>query len=799
MIESYIKLGIATLIPVIVSVAIYLVDEKTPAKNIPGWIKQLLIGIIFGGIAIIGTEWGIPVYDDNDAVIALVNCRDAAPICAGLLFGAPAGIIAGLIGGIERFVAVAWGAGEFTRYACSIATVVAGLAAAFLRKKMFDSKRPGWLLALAIAFVAEVFHLLLVFLLNTSNTVKAAEVVEACTAPMLIANSVAVMLSALFISILSKDFVRFQRSGIRIAQTMQRWLLLCVTIAFAATMFFTISVQTNIAKAQTKDLLKQGINDIVINVEDQTGDTLLAIADDVVDKITTNNPGNLAKECGVEEITIVGADGVVRNSSNVDLIGYNFADDEKSAEFLAILRGEDEEYVQEYGPTAIDPDTSRKYAGIQYNDGFIVVGIGQDQFKESLALLLEDAAHNRHIGKNGFAIILDSDLNVISAPEEIDISDFPIDDIKNQDSAKLFYEKYDGEEYCVYYVYSEGYYLVSTMPSSEAFYSRNLSIYINSFMEVVIFAIMFVLIFLLVNRVIVKKLQNINSDLAEITKGKLDTVIDVRSNYEFNRLSDGINRTVDSLKDYIKEAEARIDAELEFARNIQTSALPSVFPNRDEFDIYATMHTAKEVGGDFYDFYSTHHNILNFLIADVSGKGIPASLFMMRAKTELKSLTETGMSLDEVFTKGNDALCEGNDAGMFVTAWQGCLDTQTGKILFANAGHNAPAIRHADGSFEYLSSKPGFVLAGMEGVQYKIQETKLEPGDIIFTYTDGVTEATNSNEELYGEQRLLDILNRSADHSMEELCKAVKADVDEFVGDAPQFDDITMLAVRYKG
>ncbi len=211
------------------------------------------------------------------------------------------------------------------------------------------------------------------------------------------------------------------------------------------------------------------------------------------------------------------------------------------------------------------------------------------------------------------------------------------------------------------------------------------------------------------------------------------------------------------------------------------------------------MDPAKEVGGDFYDFYITQSDTLHFLIADVSGKGIPAAMFMMRAKTELKSLTEADIPLAEVFTNGNEALCEGNDAGMFVTAWQGSVDLQNGILHYVNAGHNPPLVRHGDGKFEYLRSKAGFVLAGMDGVRYKTQEWQLEKGDVIFLYTDGVTEATNASTELFGEERLLEAINRSEFTSMEELCAIMKKEVDAFVGDAPQFDDITMLAFRYIG
>ena len=211
------------------------------------------------------------------------------------------------------------------------------------------------------------------------------------------------------------------------------------------------------------------------------------------------------------------------------------------------------------------------------------------------------------------------------------------------------------------------------------------------------------------------------------------------------------------------------------------------------------MDTAKEVGGDFYDFYFVGEDKLAFLIADVSGKGIPAAMFMMQAKTLLKSFAETGSAVNDVLTNANEKLCENNDAGMFVTAWMGIIDLKTGLVEFANAGHNPPLVRHKDGSFEYLKSRAGFVLAGMEGIRYKKNELQLNAGDEILLYTDGVTEATDANEQLYGEDRLLKLMNTLNGVPADSVCGAVKADVDKFVGDAPQFDDITMVYLRYNG
>ena len=183
----------------------------------------------------------------------------------------------------------------------------------------------------------------------------------------------------------------------------------------------------------------------------------------------------------------------------------------------------------------------------------------------------------------------------------------------------------------------------------------------------------------------------------------------------------------------------------------------------------------------------------------MSGKGIPAAMFMMTAKTIIKGYAESGRPVEEVFTMANEKLCENNEAGMFVTAWMGVLDLTTGMLEIANAGHNPPLVRHADGSFAYLKTKPGLMLAGLPGLSYKKNELQLSPGDEIYIYTDGVTEAADTANALYGEQRLLELLNTLHGLRAEEVCRAVKEDVMAFAGEAPQFDDITMLYLKYQG
>lgn len=242
-------------------------------------------------------------------------------------------------------------------------------------------------------------------------------------------------------------------------------------------------------------------------------------------------------------------------------------------------------------------------------------------------------------------------------------------------------------------------------------------------------------------------------------------------------------------------------AELGVAANIQKSMLPCIFPpfpERKEVDIYATMDPAKEVGGDFYDFFMVDESHLAIVMADVSGKGVPAALFMVIGKTLIKDHTRPGRDLGEVFTEVNRLLCESNSEGMFITAFEGVLDLETGEFCFVNAGHEMPFIRKAKEEFKSYRIRPGFVLAGMEGINYKAGSMKLEAGDKIFQYTDGVTEATNAQNELYGMERLSRILNQWAKGTPMEILQAVKTDIGAFVGNAPQFDDITMLCLEFK-
>lgn len=806
--KTFLWLSLIALFPVVLSALIYLTERTKAASKMLYIARQVITGIMFGALAILGTEFGIKIDG------AIINARDASPICAGLLFGAPAGIIAGIIGGVERWLAVIWGAGEYTQLACSVSTVLAGAFAAALRKYMFDNKKPKWYYCLAIAVITEIVHMLMIFLTNMNDVRTAFSFVRICSLPMIAVNGLAVMLAGALLSLLSVREHKTAHHDLKnISQSFQRFLLVCVTAGFLMTTVFTWALQTELAKNEASEIVKLNIEDVREDIIDASNKNLLELTKKIASRLNSAEKADsallneLGKEFDIAEINIIDSRGIITASTYENFLEYDMRGGSQSAEFLVLLDGKTKEYVQNYQPTSSDPNISRKYAGIVLNDGgFVQVAYDAERFQKDIDDVVVGVTRNRHVGENGCIIIAGEDWNIVSdrhgnEGKNLDVSGVYIDRSTMPEGDLFNAVVYDDDAICSYIV-SEGYYIVAVLPRTEAMFSRDISVYITVFMEFVVFGMLFIVVYFLIKKLVVDNMAKINRSLAKITSGNLDTVVDVRTNEEFASLSDDINSTVLTLKRYIAEAAARIDKELEFAKTIQHSAIPTVFPpypGHSEFDIYAAMDTAKEVGGDFYDFYFVGENKLGFLIADVSGKGIPAAMFMMTAKTIIKGYAESGKSVDEVFTIANEKLCESNEAGMFVTAWFGMLDLLTGKVAFVNAGHNPPLVRHKDSTFDYLKSKPSFVIAGMEGMKYRRNEFFLSPGDEIYLYTDGVTEATDSENRLYGEERLVRFLNTLHGLSGEEICHAVKADVADFVGDAPQFDDITMLYLKYNG
>ncbi len=803
----FLKLSLVALIPVTVSILLYLLEKKTAIKKLKSVYRQILYGIIFGATAIFATEFGGVNIGGASA-----NVRDASVLISGLVFGPVSGIISGLLGGIERYFATFWGQGEFTQIACTVSTILAGFIGAGLRKYMFDNKKPSTLYAFGIGLVTEVLHMLMIFFTNMTDIIKAFTVAKGAAPSMILVNSISVMLSVLIIRIIGKEYSVKKTAQKSITTIFQRWLLVVVAFAMIVTSGFTYLLQRNVSRKETESVLSLNISDVRQDVLDSSDNNMLEKVQDVAGEIDAYTGvkdkaylESLAQKYNVLGVHIIGEDGIIKSSTRDDYVGFDMTTSEQSNEFMVLLDGKTKELIQGYQPTSFDENISRKFAGaVLAGGGFVQIGYDAEHFQAEVGKEIKSATKNRHIGKSGCVIVADKNFNIISDSlgnegKNLDVTGIHINTNTMQENTYYAQNVYGTDSY-IMYAWEEGFCIVGVLPIAEAVFSRDLSVYITVFIEILVFVSLFILIYFLIKILVVDNIKKVNDSLAEITGGNLDITLNVRDNKEFASLSDDINSTVDTLKNYIAMAAARIDKELEFAKAIQYSSLPSVFPaypNRKEFDLYASMYTAKEVGGDFYDFYLLNENELIFSVADVSGKGIPAAMFMMRAKALIKNHIESGLDLSEAFIHANDNLCENNAAEMFVTAWLGKLNLKTGLLTFVNAGHNPPLIMR-DGRYEYLRGRAGFVLAGMEGVKYRTGEIQLAPGDAVFLYTDGVTEANDIGSMLYGEDRLIKVVTESAEMSAKDICTAVKKDVDVFVGEAEQFDDITMLCMRYQ-
>ena len=287
-----------------------------------------------------------------------------------------------------------------------------------------------------------------------------------------------------------------------------------------------------------------------------------------------------------------------------------------------------------------------------------------------------------------------------------------------------------------------------------------------------------------------------------------ENLSEIQANNEIGALAEDITNMTEEIDEYLKNIETisaekeKISTELTVASRIQAGMIPSkfpAFPDRSDFDLFGSMRPAREVGGDFYDFYLIDDDHLCMIIADVSGKGIPAALFMMAAQISISNKVRMGLSPGEALESSNTAFTQRNRGEMFVTIWLGILELSTGKLIASNAGHEYPVIKQGDGPFELYKDPHSFIVGGMEGMKYKEYELQLEPGSKLFLYTDGVPEATDTNEQLFGTERMVSVLNQDLLASPEKILANMTEAVSEFVGEAEQFDDLTMLCLEYRG
>ena len=803
------QLVLTSLLPVVACVALFLV-RKRAAADLPEKAWQVIVGVVFGVIAVIGTAASVSVDG------AVMSVSDVAPLAAGLFFGGPAGVIAGLIGAVGRMVSAFWGVGSATWVTGALSLVFAGVFGALLRRYVFSYFFPMLAFAFATGVVVEVVHLTLALVVSFGDLTWTFAVLKTCTVPMVLCVAGSTMLSSLALHLLSHQPLITPPGQRNVVRILHSRMLIAIVAAFLVTMVFTAIVQTNRSHADTADLLDQSIADVEDDIRDASDANLLDLTKRAASAIpsaadaTSGDCARLAADLDVAEINVVDANGIIVASTEPAFIGFDMASGEQSEAFLVLLpRGGRSELVQAYQPIAYDASTSRKYAGASIVGGFVQVGYDAQNFTDDLAAQVDASVKNRHVGQTGAFVVVDGEGSVISTHEgvEVQAADRLVADAEAAGAGRLFTTTFSGEKCYAAFQEVEGYRIIALLPASEANASRDTTLLIVAYMEVLVFAALFLVIHAVMKLVVVRGIRRMTAQLKEITAGDLDVEVDVRDATEFASLSNDINMTVGALKTSL----ATVQADLDMAAEIQANVLPTitrVISARDEFELFSSMEPAKEVGGDFYDFFMVDDDHLALVVADVSGKGVPAALFMMLSKTVIKMEALSNLDPAAVLERANADLSEKNDDDMFTTCWLGVLEISTGTLVYADAGHEKLAV-YCDGAWE-LPAKPNGAVAlavfeqedyaGLpEKYRFRNHVVALRPGDAVFQYTDGVTEATDADEELFGEQRLLDALNGAPSTSPGEVLPFVRERIAGFVQDAPQFDDITMLGLRYLG
>ena len=542
---------------------------------------------------------------------------------------------------------------------------------------------------------------------------------------------------------------------------------------YAALMAITWTIGSHQAKKDTEAQLDYAILDFHSTIGGAIDTMLGHIAKTAARTLKSPSPRSaaemqaLARELDIDEINAVSPDGEIVASTDLAFIGVQMAGDPVMNDFMRLTNSATASVSQPFRPNVRNPGMRAKYLGVPFpgGNGFVQVGMDEKHLSTMLPRILGYIFDQWLLGKTGFFLCADAETGLmISNPSRhrdeartLAETGFDLDAAKpyeNTDSSsagKTFKQRLFGEPcYCRYYLFG-GHRFIAALPEREFYGTRTAFV-----------SILGVLFFLILTAFVLF-IHRIERDAAR-------------------------------LKAFYSEEDARRAKDLAIAFSIQSSALPAPLVDYQAFKLDAMMRPAREVGGDFYDFFLLDPTHLAFLVADVSGKGITAALYMMRAKTLIRDALFENHDPAAALSKVNTELCKNNDAQMFLTVWAAVLDLETGITTYANAGHNPPVILP---EARFVTEKSGPVIAFLDGVEYKSKMTIIFPGDTIFLYTDGVTEALDTKNKLFGEERLIATLKAAGDVAPHSLCNIASAAIAAFTQGAPQADDMTMLAIRY--
>ena len=532
------------------------------------------------------------------------------------------------------------------------------------------------------------------------------------------------------------------------------------------------------SERKTEDLLDYACRDLGVKIGVLADGMLAGSAETLINDMGGKLKPLSVEECnrlirahGLDEVNFVNGRGIVVASSDSGAVGYDMNSAPATREFMVCTNKSIPYVSQEFRQSLSTLGVHRrKYLGVPFpkDDAYIQVGYDETRLAHHFAMRCNELMTSWQFGESGCYVCADAQTDGIlfdvhdgrGGRRQIRgkrLQDVGIDPRKLQDDrTRTFPATLFGERcFCRSFVYL-GHRIVAVVPERE-FYSSGMKTTLSA-------AAILLIVF----------------GIFCYTIGKIEAA----------------NKAIGRMREIEDE---RREKDMFMAKSIQSNVLPTLFPPypdlADKIDVFACMRTAREVGGDFYDFYFVGRGKLALVIADVSGKGVPAALFMMRAKTTLQTLLKGGGDLAAIVAETNGRLCQNNEANMFVTAWIGVVDLASGSVEYVNAGHNPPILRHADGSFDYLRGRQGPPLAAMDGIRYRKATISLAPGEGIFLYTDGVTEAANRTNDLFGEERLLAAVG-AAVRTSRRLCGDILAEVDAFAEGTEQADDITMLAFK---
>ena len=530
-------------------------------------------------------------------------------------------------------------------------------------------------------------------------------------------------------------------------------LIFSVLAAFLLSLAFSWFLHDRLSERDAYALIDRTFDHVQDELADCVNERLVLVCMAAREQLEDGHPDDpasmqkLARELRVTEVSIADEKGDIVRSSVDDYLArpgrpaFNFAatDDKVANEMMGLVDGRYTEYCQPFRSNPANGNW-RKFVGVwRHAGGFFEIGCDAKALQSLARSTCVDLFRNWHVGGTGGIVVTTPSGLVLSDYEEPNREGTQF---QEPDGDFFYWKRKEIESFPVYVM----------IPKGSAAVQRDVLVGSTALLN----GVALVFVALLVGFVISAFVR--------------------------------------------QQMRAQAAKEMKMATDIQLSALPNVFPpfpDETRFDIWASMETAKEVGGDFYDFYFIGKDRLLFLVADVSGKGVPAAMFMMRAKTLLKGAEQTGKPIAQAFEEVNDALSEGNSSCTFVTAWAGELNTRTGHVTFVNAGHNPPVVLRG-GKPELLKSRPSLALGAMSGIRYRTGEMWLKPGDEIYLYTDGIVEQPDESGNLYGEDRMLKVLSDTTKHGKDVL-DAVLADVRQYAAGVEQADDCTQLLIRYRG